>query len=195
VPVPRFALGVLLATLVGFGLSTRLGIAPVWIAAAGALALSAYARVPPQRALAAAQPLFLLFVLALGVVVRAASQHGLASLVDDLIPHGHTLPMLLAIAAVSAVIANLVNNLPATLIVLPVVATGGPPPVLAMLIGVGVGPNLTYVGSLATLLWRQVMHAQGQRTDIRAFARLGLLVAPGALCGATLALWLALKVV
>ena len=36
-------------------------------------------------------------------------------------------------------------------------AVGGAGPVLAMLIGVNVGPNLTYVGSLANLLWRRVL--------------------------------------
>jgi arsenical pump membrane protein len=40
---------------------------------------------------------------------------------------------------------------------LPVLAVGGAGPVLAMLIGVNVGPNLTYVGSLANLLWRRVL--------------------------------------
>ena len=64
---------------------------------------------------------------------------------------------LLTIAAIAALLANLLNNLPATLALLPVLAVGGAGPVLAMLIGVNVGPNLTYVGSLANLLWRRVL--------------------------------------
>src|SRR3954462_9807784 len=40
VPVPRFALGVVAATLAGFALSSLVGLAPVWVAAAGALALA-----------------------------------------------------------------------------------------------------------------------------------------------------------
>src|SRR3954466_14513579 len=47
VPVPRFALGVVAATLAGFALSSLVGLAPVWVAAAGALALAARERRGP----------------------------------------------------------------------------------------------------------------------------------------------------
>ena len=72
-----------------------------------------------------------------------------------MLPAGDSLGALLLVAAVSAVAANLLNNLPATLILVPVAAMSGAAPVLAVLIGVNVGPNLTYAGSLATLLWRR----------------------------------------
>ena len=78
-------------------------------------------------------------------------------------------------------VANLVNNLPATLIILPAAAAGERGPVLAMLVGVNVGPNLSYVGSLATLLWRRIMHAHDEPTDIRAFVLLGLRTVPAIL--------------
>jgi len=57
----------------------------------------------------------------------------------------------------AAVLANLINNLPAVLLLLPAASVAGPGAVLAVLIGVNTGPNLTYVGSLATLLWRRVL--------------------------------------
>jgi arsenical pump membrane protein len=194
-PVPRFALGVVAATLVGFALSSLVGLAPVWVAAAGALALAVRERRGPVALVRAAEPPFLVFVLGLAIVVRAAGDHGLQSAVDALVPHGSGLFALLAIAALAAVVANLVNNLPATLIVLPVVAASGPAPVLAMLIGVNVGPNLTYVGSLATLLWRRVLHAHDESTDLGEFLKLGALTVPPALVACTLALWLASRVV
>ncbi len=121
--------------------------------------------------------------------------HGLSSAVGSLLPHGAGLPALLAIAALSALLANLVNNLPATLIVLPVVAAAGTGPVLAMLIGVNVGPNLTYVGSLATLLWRRVLVAHDAAVASAEFVRLGALTVPPALLLSTVGLWLALHVV
>ena len=90
---------------------------------------------------------------------------------------------------------NLVNNLPATLMLIPVAAAaGGAGPVLAVLIGVNIGPNLTYVGSLATLLWRRVLRAEDTDVELGEFLRLGALTVPASLVAATVLLWLALKV-
>jgi arsenical pump membrane protein len=193
--LPAFALAVVALTLAGFVLSSLIGIAPVWIAAAGAVAMVVRERPDPKAVLLAAEPQFLVFVLGLGIIVRAASDHGLSTAIDALLPHGTALPALLLVAVVSAAVANLLNNLPATLIILPVAAVSGPGAVLAMLVGVNVGPNLTYVGSLATLLWRRIVHAHDQETDMGEFTRLGLLTVPAALVACTLALWLALQVI
>jgi arsenical pump membrane protein len=192
--LPGFPLGVLVATLAGFAVSSVAGIAPVWVAAAGALVLQLRARPAPKELVSAAEPTLLVFVLGLGIVVAAAGEHGLSSAVRTLLPHGTALPALLAVAGVSAAAANLVNNLPATLIILPVVVSSGPGAVLAMLIGVNVGPNLTYVGSLATLLWRRIVHAHQQETDIGEFTRLGVRTVPAVLVASTVGLWLALQV-
>jgi arsenical pump membrane protein len=91
-------------------------------------------------------------------------------------------------------LANLVNNLPATLMLVPVTAVAGTGPVLATLVGVNVGPNLTYVGSLATLLWRRVLRAEDSDVELGEFLRLGALTVPPALVAATVLLWFALKV-
>jgi arsenical pump membrane protein len=150
----------------------------------------------PQALLAlarAAEPEFLVFVLGLGVIVAAASRHGLGSAVSDLLPAGSSLPDLLLIAVLAAVLANLVNNLPATLILLPVAASLGTGALLAMLIGVNVGPNATPVGSLATLLWRRVLRSAGVNLPVAEFLRLGLLTVPAGLLLSTSAAWLMLK--
>ncbi len=193
--LPVFALVVVGATLVGFALSSLIGIAPVWVATAAAAVMTARERPAPLELARAAEPGFLIFVLALGVIVSAASQHGLSSVVDSVLPRGTGLLELLAVAAVSAVAANLLNNLPATLIILPVVTASGPGAVLAMLVGVNVGPNATYVGSLATLLWRRIVHAHDETVDIGEFLRLGALTVPPILLASTAALWLALQVI
>jgi len=196
--LPRLSLITLTLTLTGFALSSVLGVAPVWFAVAGAVAISTpalAARATSATILArAVEPGFLIFVLGLAVIVQAASDNGLAAAVRDLLPAGTSLPDLLAIAAISAVLANLVNNLPATLIVVPVAVTGGDGAVLAALIGVNVGPNLTYVGSLATLLWRRVLHAEDTDVSLREFVTLGALTVPTGLIAATVVLWCALNV-
>ena len=191
--LPRLPSAVLAITLAGFAASSLIGLAPVWIAAAGALALVLHNRPRPSELVAAAQPGFLVFVLALGVVVRAAGVHGLSHAIDLLIPHAGGWPGLLAVAGLSAAAANLLNNLPATLILIPVVAALGHGAVLAMLIGVGVGPNLTYAGSLATLLWRRVLHAHDEEAGLGRFLRLGVATVPAILVVSTGALWLALR--
>ena len=67
----------------------------------------------------------------------------------------------------AAVLANLLNNVPALLVLLPAAAAAGPETVLAVLIGVNAGPNLTYTGSLATLLWRGALRDRGEEPEPR----------------------------
>ena len=102
---------------------------------------------------------------------------------------------LLGAAALAAVLANLLNNVPAVLVLLPAAAAAGPATVLAVLIGVNVGPNLTPTGSLATLLWRRVLRERDAEPPLGEFLRLGLLTVPPALVLGTVALWLALQVI
>lgn len=196
--LPLFTLVVLGLTLAGFVVTSFAGIEPVWAALAGTVVLAARALRRKETTVVglvrAAQPLFCLFVLALGVVVKAVVDNGLNTGIDWLLPSGSSLPALLAVAAVAAVLANVINNLPAILALLPVVAAAGPGPVLAALIGVNLGPNLTYVGSLATLLWRRILHEHDADPRLGQFTRLGLLTVPAALLVSTAGLWAALRV-
>jgi arsenical pump membrane protein len=197
-PIPRYPLGVLAVTLAGFVLTSLAGVNPAWAALGGAVLLAAprlaRRQSGPASLLRAASVPFLLFVLGLGLVVSAVVSNGLGGAITRLLPAGSSLPALLAIAAIAAVLANLVNNLPAVLVLLPALA-GHPGPVLAMLIGVNVGPNLTYAGSLATLLWRRLLHERDVDVDLGEFTRLGLLTVPAALAVATAGLWAALRLI
>jgi arsenical pump membrane protein len=189
---PRYALAVLGLTLAGFAAAEPFGVHPGWVAVAGAIALAVPRRVGPATLLREANPAFCAFVLSLGVVVLAVREHGLDRVVAALVPARDGLPQLIAVAVLAAVLANLLNNLPATLVLLPAVAAS-PGLLLAALIGVNVGPNLTYVGSLATLLWRQILHTRNAAPDAGEFLRLGLLAVPAALVAGVLALWLGLR--
>ncbi len=133
--------------------------------------------------------------MALGLVVKAVSLHGLSSLVGRLMPSHVSLWSLLAVAALAAALANVMNNLPAVLLLLPAATVAGPGAVLAVLVGVNAGPNLTYVGSLATLLWRRALRQRGEELPTAEFLRLGALTVPPVLFVTTLALWVSLKLV
>jgi arsenical pump membrane protein len=196
--VPLFALLTVAATLAGFAVTSFAGVSPAWAALGGACLLAgrrlAAGKLGLGRLVRSAAVPFLLFVLGLGLVVTAVVQHGLGGVVTRLLPGGSSLLTLLAVAGIAAALANLVNNLPAVLVLLTAVAGGPPGRVLAVLIGVNLGPNLTYAGSLATLLWRRILHERDHHLDLGEFTRLGLLTVPAGLLVATLALWSALRV-
>ena len=191
--IPVFALVVVALTLAGFVIAEAVGVAPAWAAVAGAavMAVRNLAR-RDTTAVAIVRSVnipFLVFVLALGVVVRAVMQNGVSARMGALLPSGSGLPALLGFAVVAAVLANIVNNLPATLVLVPLVASSGPAAVLAVLIGVNIGPNLTYVGSLSNLLWRSVLRRYDVSASVGEYTRLGLCTVPTALVTAVLALW------
>ena len=196
--VPVFVLVVLAATLIGFAVTSLFDVSPAWAALAGAVVLGvrslAQRRSTPAGILDAINVPFLAFVLCLGVVVDALMLHGLDDIMRSVLPTGTTLPALLGIAAVAAVLSNVVNNLPAVLVLLPLVAGAGAPAVLAVLIGVNIGPNLTYVGSLANLLWRSVVHRAGIPAGYGEFTRVGLCTVPLTLVASVLGLWCGIRV-
>jgi arsenical pump membrane protein len=196
--VPTFVLVVLGLTLAGFAVASLFDIAPAWAALAGCVVLGARSLKKRRSTLtgivSALNVPFLAFVLALGVVVDAAMLTGLDGAMHTVLPTGTTLPAMLGIAALAAVLANVANNLPAVLVLLPLVAGAGPAGVLAVLIGVNVGPNLTYVGSLANLLWRRVLHRHEIPTSLAQFTRVGLSTVPLVLVASVVALWGGLRV-
>lgn len=198
VAAPRTALIVLGLTLAGFGGSGLVGLEPVWVAVAGAAVLAVPAlrqrTTSPLRIAREASPLFIAFVLGLGVVVAGVSDGPLGDALARVLPTAPSLLGLLGAAALAAVLANLVNNLPATLVLLAALGSGAPPGlVLAVLLGVNIGPNLTYVGSLATLLWRRVVTDRGAAPSVRTFTKLGAVTVPLTLVVAVLALWVGLR--
>ena len=193
-PIPVTSLVLLGLILLGLVIAPTVNLEAAVVAGVGALVLAiravALRQVGPVTVLRETNPLFLVFVAALDVVVDAATSHGLQERLAAVLPTAESLPALLGLAVIAAVLANLINNLPATLVLLAALgsspATGA---VLAVLIGVNVGPNLTYTGSLATLLWRRVLQQKGHRPSLRRFTVLGLLTVPGCLVLGTIALW------
>jgi arsenical pump membrane protein len=200
--VPVYSLTVVAVTLAGFVVASAAGVNPAWAALGGALLLAVRALARREATVVSvarsADVPFLLFVLALGIVVTAVVDNGLGAALRPAVPSGSSLPALLAVAGLAAVLAAAVNNLPAVLVLLPLVtAPGGAASagaVLAVLLGVNIGPNLTYTGSLATLLWRRVLRDAGTDAPLGEFTRLGVATVVPGLALAVLFLWLALKV-
>lgn len=86
-------------------------------------------------------------------------------------------------AAIGALAAVLVNNLPAAALL----AAGPVRHPAALLVGLNIGPNLAVTGSLSSYLWWRSARAVRARPDARTVTRVGLVLAPAAIAAALLA--------
>lgn len=185
--VPLFPAAILVALLIGVS-----GGADLWLPAmAGAILLSVYGllrrRTTGQDLFEAANlPLaVLILVWALVVVWLGGTRAGDG--IPNLVPTGAGWLALVGTAVVGMLAANLINNMPAALLLVPAAAAAGPVTVLALLIGLNVGANLTAIGSLANLLWRQ--STPSDISSWRTFHALGLITTPVVVVLCTTVLW------
>jgi arsenical pump membrane protein len=186
-PVPLFPAAVVVAVLIALSSGVDL-----WLSAlAGAMLLGGYALTRSTTTwrdlLDAANLPLAAFVLAWAVVVVLLAGTRAGDGIDRLVPTGPGLVALLGAALVGMVAANVVNNMPAALLLLPAAAAAGPVTVLALLIGLNIGANLTGIGSLANLLWRQA--GPSDVTSWRTFHTLGVLATPAIVVMCTTVLW------
>jgi len=170
VPLPaRVALAVVAAAVAGFVLGPRVGIQP-WMVALGAdVVLVVATRFLPITSVPLGTA-----VVAGGLAVLATGTAARLHLGDLLSAHSLGGLALTSIAAGAA--ANVVNNLPATLVALatgPHRVTSGLWP---LLLGVNMGPTLLLTGSLASLLWAEGARAAGLEVHWRDYLRLGVRV-------------------
>ena len=133
------------------------------------------------------------FVLGLSLTVEALLRHGGSLVVAAMTGTGAGLGDLLQVAGIGAVASNLVNNLPAYLVIEPQAAGGSGAGddgvrLLALLLGTNLGPMILLWGSLATLLWRERCRARGLEVSAWQFASFGLVAVPVVLSTSTLAL-------
>ena len=186
VPV-LIALGALaVAYIVGSALLLPLGV----IAVCGAAALLAIAvvqrRLSREHLRAHVSPAVLVYVAGLFVMVRGAQDAGITTaLVSS--ATAEALDASRAVAAGllgSAALSNVVNNLPGVLVFISGAQAGGVAPALRLpflfgaLAGADLGPNLTPVGSLSTMLWLVIVRRRGVEVSAFDFLRLGAIVAP-----------------
>jgi len=197
-PFFRRSLAVLGLVLAGLFLS-GLGARPLWpVALAGALVLLCAARaagVPVAGAVMREVPWSLFpFVWGMAAIVRGVEHAGLTTeLARFVLGHsGGSVGDLVAAGGISALGANLFNNIPMTLVMLGVLAGGARPElgglVAATLIGVNIGPALIPVGSLATILWLAIVRRRGIDVPVLQYLRISAVTVPLVLAAALAAL-------
>jgi arsenical pump membrane protein len=106
------------------------------------------------------------------VVVETLHARGATDLLVAASAGGDDLLDLMRLAGTAAVSANGIDNLPAYLVLEP--AAGDPARLVALLIGVNLGPLITPWASLATLLWHERLGTLGVSVSWGRFALAGL---------------------
>lgn len=196
-PGGRFAaLGIVLTAVVlmaASALGWRLGLPTCLAGIATAVAILARGRFTPRAMVRDISWGVLPLVAGLFVLVEALDQSGATLLLTEALramARWSERDAALAGGVAVALVANIVNNLPAGLIAGAAIHAAQTPKLVtgATLLGVDLGPNLSVTGSLATILWLAALRREGLHVGAFTFLRLGLLVMPPALILALAAL-------
>ncbi|APU44181.1 MULTISPECIES: SLC13 family permease [unclassified Streptomyces] len=175
----------------GFLVALLLADVPLWSAstAAALVVLAAFA-VRDRGALRLSLIPWRLLVLVPGMflVVETVNAHGLHDLLAAAMGSDDDFAGMLRSAAVGAGFSNVLNNLPAYLAGEAAVPEANHHQLLALLVGVNVGPVVTPWASLATLLWFERCRWHGTRIELRRFLGTGLVLSVAGTLSATLAL-------
>jgi arsenical pump membrane protein len=131
----------------------------------------------------------LLLAAGLFVLVQALEGTGVLAQLRAIVDHSRGPALASAAAAVTALVCNVMNTLPAGMLAGAALAGAATPPHLreAVAIGVDLGPNLTIMGSLSSILWLVAVRREGEHVSGWHFVRVGLVATPLAMA-ASLAL-------
>jgi arsenical pump membrane protein len=193
----RPAVLLLLAVFVAYPIAASLGIEIWTVAVAGAVAslvvCHLYGIAPLRKATSHVSLDILVFLWGIFLVVQGLRSVGV---VDELrmlyaaVPTGSS-AQLATIGITSALGSAAIDNHPMSILnMLAIDRAYGPTPLLAALIGGDIGPRLLPIGSLAGLLWVDLLRRSGVEVGVARFMRLGTLVVLPTLTVSLALLWL-----
>ena len=193
----RQSLVVLGATLVGFVLHGVFHIEPATIALAGALTLMVVAKEEPHEILREVEWPTLFFFIGLFMLVAGVIEVGLIDAVAAVIQTvtgGELGATTLLVMWVSAGLSGVIDNIPYTATMIPVVtqlAAGHESDALwwGLAIGADLGGNATIIGASANVILAAMSEREGHRISFGAFLRYGLTVTLGSMLIATVYVW------
>lgn len=132
------------------------------------------------------------FSVGLYVVVFGLKNAGLTDTIAELLlwfkGFGHT-AHILGTGFLAALLSSLMNNLPAIMVMdIAIQTTGDTFLAYANILGCNLGPKMTPIGSLATLLWLHVLAQKGVKIGWWEYMKVGLVITPPVLLVALLGL-------
>ena len=209
----KAAFPLLAVLLIAYFVTAPLDVPVAFVTCAGALVLMAIAGrwigggkavVSLPRVLKDAPWQIVLFSLGMYLVVYGLGQAGLteasAGVLEWLAARG-SLVATVGTGFAAAILASVMNNMPATLVGALAIGQGDLDPltrelmIYANVIGNDLGPKFTPIGSLATLLWLHVLSRKGQTITWGQYMKIGLLITPPVLLATLVGLWLWLPLI
>lgn len=132
------------------------------------------------------------FSIGLYVVVYGLKNNGLTTYLADIIIQiqgmGHTYAVI-GTGFLAAVLSSVMNNMPTIMVMdIAIHESGNTALAYANIIGCNLGPKMTPIGSLATLLWLHVLAQKGVKIGWGEYMKVGLIVTPPVLLVALLGL-------
>jgi arsenical pump membrane protein len=142
------------------------------------------------------------FIGGMFIVVQAVESTGLTTQFGQLLLHlsgGNSFGAVMVGTFGSALGTNLINNVPMAVVLTSALQTTQHSPIMvqhafiaATIFGCDLGPNLTTVGSLATVLWLLILRQRNLDVSGLDYLKVGIIVTPLMLFIGALAIWLLL---
>ncbi len=142
------------------------------------------------------------FIAGMFIVVRAVEETNLTVLFGQLLLHlssGTSFGAVMVGTAGATIGTNLINNVPMAVVLtsaLHSVQHAAPATrlgfIASTIFGCDLGPNLTTVGSLATVLWLLILRSRNLEVSGLDYSKVGILVTPLMLVAGALTIWLLL---
>ncbi|HMB44268.1 MAG TPA: SLC13 family permease [Candidatus Methanoperedens sp.] len=138
-----------------------------------------------------------IFVIGLFIVVKSLDVSGVNGRIGEILfmgLSGNIFVDTYSVSLLSALMCNLVNNIPMTAMMLSIIQQAGLSPAMntamgySLVIGSNLGANFTTFGALAGILWLESARRYGWNTTITDLLKIGLFVTPIAILGASMIL-------
>ncbi len=194
----RIGLGVLGLTIVGFLLARQLGLEGATIALGGAVVLMILAKEDVHDVLRTVEWPTLLFFVGLFIVVGAVVKAGI---IGDLanaaltLTGGRTDVAALLVLWMSAFLSAIVDNIPYTLTMIPLIESLGQsvhiePLIWALVFGANFGGNATVVGASANVVVASMSESRGHPISFVTYLRYGVPATLLTMVVATIDIWI-----
>ena len=128
----------------------------------------------------------LLFIFSLSVVVKGLEKSGFIAMLGNVLAHSfpqqQSFISIAGVALSNALGSNLINNWSMIMVSTAILSVSNPSPdpslIYAAILGADLGPNLTIVGSLSSMLWLVILRQRGLDLSPGQYFKVGLILTP-----------------